>query len=357
MRLLCIDCARGMAILFMIMVHFLFPVAKYFPELEAYVIGLLFIGRCATPGFVAVFGITIGYVYLPRWTNGRKCKIVTKLFLRSVVLMISTLILSFTDIYALIDNGNLSITNLLWSSYSILGFYTLAVLIIPGYLIILKKLKSIGIVFCGISLWITAFVLYKYLWLPSEYLSSVGFLRLYFISGGYGFIQLLGAAFLFMPVGIYLANAKNGNMLESALKILSFISILIIVVSILLAIYKSEFSLIKISYGKLKAPPRFWYFMMYGWSAVFIMAIIGLLEIKYSCLKVFIYYLALTGQAPLRIYVAHAFVIPLSNSLETMLKFPEYVSQFTALLTFMMYCIVVLYFVDRKNKKSTKVNE
>ena len=69
-RLLGLDQARAVAILAMLAAHFAPGVFAQVPRLAPLRVPVLAFARLATPTFVVVFGVTVGFVYLPRYLRG-----------------------------------------------------------------------------------------------------------------------------------------------------------------------------------------------------------------------------------------------------------------------------------------------
>ena len=301
-RFYALDEARGFAICAMILAHF-GPGLYERIGLSGITLEILqFIGRLATPGFILIFGFTLGIAYLPKSISSpHKTRMILlsrsyKVFLCALIISIPSIVtMGYQDYW--VGATDHSYFDYFLSTYSVLIFYTFAIFIsaflihpISQFPVILPITLGAGFVFIGT-------ILGYEIWA-----ASLESLRLIFVSGKYGVLVSLGCALLFLPIGHYL---KQESFSDHAVKVvLPLIGISIIFLSLSCGRLVGWRSLSDLTLSYV-APPQIWYLALVG--GILCLLISFFASVK---LPVVSRFLSLTGQMPLRIYVAHAFVLP-----------------------------------------------
>lgn len=148
---LAITAVRGALVLCVIGAHWMPAVIERMPSLESYNRLLSSFYSAGTPGFAMVFGIGVGFAYLPLFQ--RSTASVKKLVYRNALLLfVGILAIGLTRIAAELADGNslrpVDISN---SFYGVLTYYFLAVLSIPIWLRFLLRQKDLWIACLSVS--------------------------------------------------------------------------------------------------------------------------------------------------------------------------------------------------------------
>ncbi|KAA5542774.1 DUF1624 domain-containing protein [Roseiconus nitratireducens] len=327
-----LDQTRGLAIAAMIVAHF---GPGFYERLDISGVlldSLLFFGRLATPSFIIVYGITLGLVYLPRYMSSREQTSI-KLFRRSATVLSYAILISIPAVIDLVADAEPSDDDFTWQFalclYSVLLFYTLAMLITPLVLDWIKDepmWKSIAI---GSALILIGTKLAFSVW-PYTGPGPLEYTRLLLVSGKYGLLTCYGCAACVIPIGYALhQQIRAPAEVERRILYLSFATIgLSLSASFLVG--ARQIGDYATQYGN---PPQFWYIFLAGGLSVLYMITIAKVHIPF-----YSRFLENTGKHPLQIYAAHEFVLPVASWLKDVVD--PTVAVVVPLATFLLYWVL-----------------
>lgn len=304
MRFVAVDQTRGLAISAMILAHF-GPGVYERIELEGTLLDvLLLIGRFATPTFIAIFGFTLAFAYIPRAMHDPSA-VRVRLIARSRLVLLAAIAVSIPGIIMIVHSegywGNALYLNLLLVLYGVLFFYALA-LFSTGLLIgpisrapyTFPAIVGAALIFVGTWLGYDA-------WTPGGE-SGTELLRLFLVSGKFSYFVNFGIALMLASLGWHMAGLrKNGTRLAPILLSIGIV-MLLCGLSIGRIVGWRTLSDLHAYYG---APPQIWYLCMVCGAMLMIMAFFDSVRIPAVS-----FIMEHTGRNPLSIYVAHAFVLP-----------------------------------------------
>jgi len=315
-RLPGLDEARAVAIGALILAHFAPAILERGLVGDGIATAILLIARFATPGFIVIFGVSAGLVYAPDFAEGRAAAGRRRLRRRVRLLLISSLLVAAPGYAAAWRSGDLDLGGFILASYGILTFYLLAVCSLLVFLPVLAKRPSAWLVVVGTGMWAAGVALAMVPWIDGERIGHLGLARLYFVSGAYAYLPLMGSALLVIPIGAALRRGMRGGGIGRTVQRLAVGACAAACLALAAGYLQGELQMVEITSGRLKAPPRPWYFALFGSTALLMFAVF------YAASSVQWVSRALTpvrlvGQCALPIYVAHAFVLPLSSWLES----------------------------------------
>ncbi len=298
---------------------------------------LTLIGRFATPTFIALFGLTLAFAYMPRALKD-PASVRHRLVRRSFVVLLAAFAVSvpgfITTLWSETHWGGSIFLDLLLDLYGVLSFYFLAILC-AAFLVgsmarspyAAPALVGAGLVLLGTWL---GFDTWK-----SQGETAVELARLTLVSGKYALLTNLGVALLIASFGWHLSRLREaGN---------SVVQILIVSGCVMLALglglgrivgWRSIADLGS-NYG---APPQLWYmFMVCG----VMLLLVALFDARR--LPVVSFIMEHTGRNPLAIYVAHVFVLPGTAALRAWAPgLPDVLHAGLPLLVFLAYWAYVV---------------
>ncbi len=133
-RFTAIDETRALAIISMMIMHFGPGVFQRLPALAPLAEPVLFWGRFATTTFILVFGVTVGFVYYERFQGPSRPQVLKAVHARSRLLVLCALLICVPTYINLALTGDFNGSRWLFSTYSILNYYALALLSVPLWL-------------------------------------------------------------------------------------------------------------------------------------------------------------------------------------------------------------------------------
>lgn len=351
-RLTLLDQSRALAIIAMIIFHFSEGTINRIPQLAQVGDYILLIGRLATPAFITVFAITAGFVYFNSIAKAGTEPVFVKVRRRAYLITFSAFVICLPEWINLIIAQDYQFNHWLFSLYSVLNFYALAFLSLPLWLSLThvdpqRRCLLLGGFFLAIHL------ILSLVWARNPDLGWFEYLRLNLFSGSYGYFALAAYALILMPLGIQLKQALKNNQLHAYFLKLSLLGLVIMAIGYGLGTYQQELSLQAIVAGKVKAPPRIWYFMLFGGVSLIMISLVGVTELflQRHQLTWLVYPLTLFGQVALPIYVGHSFVLPSLNWLDYAVQIEGVARVALALFLFTTFCIIVMY---RKHLQITR---
>jgi hypothetical protein len=307
-RLQAIDQLRAVAIISMMIAHFGPGVLERTPELRFIVNEILFLGKFATIAFIFTSGILFAFVYLPSFLSSRR-QCLSRIRARAALVTLCALLICIPNYINVYFKPELGFTDLLFSTYSILNFYVLAMALGPLWLTLIHKNPSRNAVLLGAAHWILGFLLLR-IWPATDSLGLIEYIRQNLISGPYAYFQLEGSALMVVPVGLGLRRAVLMGQHWDFIYALFPVAVGLTIVGAALGYCAGELDLSIIVSGMLKSPPRIWYWMFSSGPALASLLGLVVLEKTSEDARRALYPLSLFGQGALPIYTASAFLLP-----------------------------------------------
>jgi Acyltransferase family len=340
-RFLGLDQARALAIIAMMVSHFGPGLFIHVSALEPLRTPLLWFGRAATPAFATVFGVTVGFVLLPRFVRGDRGETVRRLWRRAGLIFLCAIAITVPLWVQMERRGVTDAWQWVFGLYSVLLFYSLAFLSLPIWLRWLSRHTTARALAAGVMLWAAGTFGYE-LW-PQQPPSGIEFLRLILVSGSYGYLHMMGTALLALPLGWQLRQSLDTGTGDRFLVRLLGVGISIAVLAAAWGRVVGEYDLGRVVAGELRAPARPWYFLHFGGLAVAAMVVLELLTRRVRVLHTPGYILALFGQTSLLLYTGHVFVLPMLEVLDRFIPLHGMMRAAVPLFLFVTFCAVVLY--------------
>jgi hypothetical protein len=345
-RIAALDQMRAIAIGGMVLAHFapgVFDRVAFDSGVER---AVLLIGRFATPAFIVVFGLTAGLVYASKYYASRDREVGRRLARRGWLLLGCALLITTPEFFALGVNGAPPI-EWLYATYSVLTFYWLAVVTLPGWLWLAKSAPLVLLPLCGAALWSVSLWLGFGGWSYGEN-RVMEFIRMNLVSGGFGYLGLMGTTLLCMPLGLRLHAARRSGSIGRETAMIAVLGAAAFAAGLLL-FSRSESTLEMIVNGDAKGPPRLWYFLLFGGIALLLFCGLAWLERRIALASRVLYPLTLAGQAALPIYLGHAFVLPAIAVLDSMgMRFEGAWRAAVPAALFATFCLVVIVLQHRR---------
>lgn len=302
-RLGALDLTRFFAISMMFVCHWV-GILERFPGTHADV--LLWLGRSATPGFVTVFGFTAGYVFWSRHLADpvalRASFLARALRTAKYALLVSTPVMA-----VLLYERSWSPSQWAFSTYSVLAFYALAIPSMLPVFALLRRRPAVLAPLLGAALWVAGDVL-RAVWPQSPRL-WIEYPRLLLVSGTYAYLNLMGLAVMVLPLGIFV-HERTGERRAAALRTIALAGAAACAVGLLAGVLSDGFSARAVIDGHAKYPPRPWYFLHYAGLTLCLLGALGATQARFPAMARWVHPLEILGGAPLKIYAAHAFVLP-----------------------------------------------
>jgi len=352
-RLYGLDQARAVAILAMMVFHFGEGVFKELPQLEALRTPVLWFGRMATPAFIVVFGVTAGFVFLPKFIRGEIATTSSRLWRRAGWILFCSVLIAIPVWIRFGVQGQSGAWRWGFELYSVLLFYALALAILPWQLRFLSQQTELRALLMGIVFWLIGAQGF-HLW-PEAPPSSSEFGRMMLMSGSYAYFQMMGTAFLAMPIGLQLKKARDErrdgmfflNLLGAGL----FLSAL----GALWGTAIGEYEPAAIVAGALRVPARAWYFLHFGAMALVWISVLELLTRGVRWLRAPGYVLALFGQTSLVLFTGHMFVLPTLDVIKHLTPLHGAAKVVVAFVPFVVFCALVMYGRHRRLQRDSVV--
>ncbi|HSM93642.1 MAG TPA: hypothetical protein VLT47_12220 [Anaeromyxobacteraceae bacterium] len=307
-RLGALDLTRFFAISMMFVCHWV-GILERFPGPHADAI--LWLGRSATPGFVTVFGFTSGYAFWSRYRSDPGA-LGASLLARAVRTAKYALLVSAPAMGVLAHDGVWSASRWAFATYSVLVFYCLA---IPSmYLVfwLVRRRPSLLAPLLGAASWAAGDLL-RSVWGPSESI-GIEYARLVLVAGPYAYLNLMGVAVTMIPLGIFLRTRAEERR-TATLGALALVGAALCAAGLLSGALSDGFSARAVINGEAKYPPKLWYFTHYAGMTLFLLGALGVAQRRFPRFSTWVQPLATLGGAPLKIYAAHAFVLPATHLL------------------------------------------
>lgn len=348
-RLWGLDQARAVAFIAMILAHFAPGVFERVPSLASLHDPVRWFGRLATPAFMVIFGVTAGFVFLPRYVRGTPGDTGRKLVRRAAIVFVCAIAIVIPEWirFACLPERPGG-WDWVFEVYSVLVFYTIGLAVLPLWLRLLSRQTLIRAIVCGVALWLIGIEGYRS-WEGHER-SLPEFIRMLLVSGPYAYFQMMGTALVAMPLGLYLRRALQSGRGDRVLVGYLLLGLAVSAAGAVWGFSRGEIDPVKIINGELRIPPRAWYFLHFGGIAL---AMIPILEFATRpwLLRSAGYALALFGQTSLLLFTGHAFVLPLLKLTDTVgtLHGPWRVS--IPFAAFAAFCGIVMYVRHRQNER------
>jgi len=359
-RLTGLDQARAVAILAMLAAHFAPGLFAQVPAPEALRVPVLAFARLATPTFVVVFGVTVGFVYLPRYRRLGPGPTAAGLARRAGLLSLCAVIIALPPWGRLVVTGETDPGAWLSGLYSVLLFYVLALAVLPAWLRWLSaalvgrvgspshKPLALKCLVAGAALWVLGTAGHR-LW-PQGPPGGPEFVRTLLVSGSFGYLQLMGTALLAVPVGVWLRDRWEAGTDRPALGRILAAGLATAAIGGLWGWAAGEYDPAGFLSGDLRTPPRAWYFLHVGGVGLALVPALELLTRSTTAVRPAAYGLALFGQAGLVIYTGHVFVLPGLALTDRVLPLHGAARVAAALGPFAAFCALVMYLRHRRTR-------
>ena len=304
-RLNWLDTCRGIAILFLILVHYVGGLeSRGFISSEVLDLSKAFL-RVATPYFILIFGFTFATCYYKKLNSYEDVKKLYKKLLPKLVLVFlarEVIVLSTAIRYPEMQSTVKDI--LLYKGFSssgeILSFYFLAISLAPLFLMLLKNIQTRIFLFLAILIYaIGYFVGDSY----SSEIDDMWFRLLFF--DVYAFFPFFGLVMLGMVFSrIYIK-------LDSQMKRLSYfglLSLFSIALASIALFSMNDNPIYLLATAKLKSPPHFSYMLLYTGMAIAITIFVSYIS-NFQLIKNYIFdYIDVIGRNSLLAYVLHYYL-------------------------------------------------
>ena len=367
-RLLGLDQARGAAILAMLVAHFAPGAFLQLPQLEPFRVPVFAFARLATPTFVVVFGVTIGFVYLPRYLRHGPRPTAAGLNRRAAVLMACAVLIAVPYWVQMVTAGESDVWVWLVGLYSVLLFYVIALVLLPAWLAwlgpaspALRASGSAGLatlswkcVLAGAVLWAVGTAGHR-LW-PQGPPGAVEYARALLVSGSYPYLQLMGTALVAVPVGVWLRERWQAGDDRALVRLL----VGALGLAVLGGVWggaAGDYDLGPFLAGDLRTPPRAWYFLHVGGAGLALIPLYELTTRALGPLRPLAYVFALFGQAGLVIFTGHVFVLPGLALADRVVPLHGAARVAVALGPFLLFCAVVMYARHRRLTAARRARE
>jgi hypothetical protein len=340
-RLTGLDQARAVAILAMLVAHFAPGALAQMPQLEPLRVPTLAFARLATPTFMVVFGLTVGFVYLPPKPGTAR-----RLVRRAGVLLVCTVVVAVPAWAHLFASEETNPWAWAFAAYSVLLFYALALATLPAWLgCVTGRGGMTGLtvrcVTAGAGLWALGKVGYE-LW-PQGPPGGPEFVRALLVSGSYAYCQMMGTGILALPIGVWLRRRWSAGDDRRALGSLLVVAVSLAAVGGLWGWAAGEYDPPRILSGELRTPPRAWYFLHIGGIGLALVPALELATRSARTLRPLAAMLARFGQVGLVIYTGHTFVLPALALADRVIPLHGAARVAAGVVPFLVFCIAVMY--------------
>ena len=272
-------------------------------------------GRIATPAFIAIFGLAAGLAYLGRFTGDRRRQVTHRLLIRGLWLLPCVLLVRIDRVTMLCVQGEWDPFVWMLDTYSVLSFYVLGVLSMPFYLRLFQNRGWWWPALTGLTMWAAGTALVDVVW-PKGETTWINVCRMYVVAGPYPYLQMMGTALVFLPVGAWIKQANDGGRLDAAMPMLAVAGLTAAGVGLALGYgAESGLELSKFAQGIYKVPVRPWYFLFFTGLTLFGLTLLQqtnrLLGNRFA-----MHWLAIWGTYGLTLYVVQALIQPGLESLD-----------------------------------------
>lgn len=337
MRFLAIDQVRGAAIFAMILAHFGPGLWSRIGLQGAPLDIITLIGRFATPTFIAIFGMTIAFAYIPK-AQANPWAIQKKLLLRSRTVFFASALVSTPALINTLNShifwGDSITLNLILDAYGVLTFYVIAILFTSMIIPYIARSPYYFPMALGSALiYLGTFLGFDY-W-GSGHQTGTELLRLYLVSGKYAFLTNYGIVLLIVSFGVLIrAMMLEGKNVNKILFLSGFCIILFGLSNGRIVGWRHISDL----HSKYDAPPQVWYIL-----TIFGVMTIALFIFNKFKIPFVSFLMEHIGRNPLSIYVAHAFVLPITAMLRKISpNTPDFLNISLPLLAFFIFTAVIL---------------
>jgi hypothetical protein len=345
-----LDQARAVAILAMLAAHFAPGLFAQVPRLEPLRVPMLAFARLATPTFVVVFGVTVGFVYLPRYRRAGPGPTAAQLGRRAAVLLLCAVAVALPFWARLAADGVADPWVWLFGLYSVLLFYVLALAVLPAWLRLLNPPRTDATgegrltakcIVAGVGLWALGTAGHRLV--PQGPPSGREFARMILVSGSFAYLQMIGTALLTIPVGWRLRQTWEAGTDRPLLWRVLLTGVGLAALGGLWGWAAGEFDPVRLLAGDLRTPPRAWYFLHIGGFGLALIPALELATRALRPLRPVAYLLALFGQVGLVVFTGHAFVLPGLALADQLVSLHGAARAAAALLPFAVFCGVVMF--------------
>jgi|GEM_PF-2787774 len=351
-RITWLDSCRGLAILFLIAIHYVAALESrsYISEDLLHLIKSFF--RVATPFFIFTFGFTFYIAYQKRLISNTLKSIYNKsLFTKLLYILVAREVIAVILAIRFPRLEDKIFDVLTFQSFSmggeILIFYFFAILVAPLNLKFLLKVNH----FVYILTWLVIYSCSYFI--GSTYITSEshGIYRFLFYDV-YPFFPFL----FVMACGMFMAKIyKNLSTDLQRLKFYSLLSVSFIVLALIGFNIISDNVISDLSYGVFKAPPNLFYILFYIGITLSIIIVLATLLSKNLIPKSINNILATIGKNSLLAYVLH-YTFFMSSSVTKYFKLNSIIEILAFIFMLVLSYFIIVYWNKYKDfKKSNKL--
>lgn len=273
------------------------------------------VSRLATPGFVTVFGLTVG-VWLCRAHAERLSAASRGRLIRRVgLLVLATMVVAVPGWVELAWSGSMRGRDYCFAIYSILLFYAMAVATLLPAADWIRRARPAAVIGVGAGLWLLQNVL-GFVVLPDQLDGPTAeWLRMVFVSGQYAFLGLAGWAMLMVPLGGWLRRRSEQGREGESLLLLAGLGLGLMITGLVSGVSWGELGLSELEGALIEQrnPPRIWFFALFGGLMLSLTAGLGLLARAVPDARMIWGPLSTIGRNSLPIFVGSLIVLPIVN--------------------------------------------
>lgn len=302
------------------------------------------VGRLATPSFVAIFGLTLAFAYLPRMNRSPDAT-VRALLKRSASVGACALLVALPNTIKNI-HLNVEMYEIVLQQYSVLLFYTVAIFVTALVLRMLAKdVMRVGPIAGSLLISVGSILGYD-AW-PERPDTIVEYARLLLVSGKYGVLVMLGFSWMMIAIGEWLRRRLLSG--QPFFRDLVTFGLIVVFVGLAQGRLVGWRNLSDLA-NHYDAPPHLWFVAVAGGLMLIMLAMLD--RFKFPG---FNHLLGMIGRRPMAIYVAHAAVLPGAELLRWLFpQAPDFVPIAIPFAGFIMACWLLLRpFEDRSSSRQT----
>lgn len=349
-RFVALDQLRAVAVLSMISAHFAPGVLERIRALAPYADAIGVVGRLSTVAFVVCFGLTLGFIQLPRFAQGKGATVKAWLFGRARLLFVCVLVVTGPAYLDLAFNGiDDPFQTWLWRTHGVLNFYVLAMLSAVLWLLFLQRDTARRAVLLAAGFWL-AYLVIREAWPDPRIWTSANFVRLHIAGGAYAYLPLAAVSVLAIMLGAWIRRQVMTGNIDLIARCCVMWGGVLVAFGFLLG-KATDMTLHGIADGSLKGPPRLWYWALFSGATLIFFSLLTALHARLPWLRARTGLVSLFGQAALGIFTMHAWVLPALAAVDYFIVIEGVKRVLLALAIFVLFCGLAMGWYARKNRR------